>query len=347
MPSNVKIKELPSGNFNAMVYDYTDANKKRHYKSITASSKRDVKRLIAEFLAERETARASVEDITVGEAIDRYIESKSNILSPSTIRGYRLIRKNNLQELMPHKLSTLNATDIQLAINREASTHKPKTVRNMHGLLSSALKAYAPRLRPETTLPQKVKPDIHIPTEDEMLKIFRQIKDTNMEVPIYLAALCGMRRSEITALKWADVDMEKRTITIKAAKVLGEDEKFVIKGTKTVAGQRTIRVFDPVMDVLKSTSQISDYVTELSPYTISKSFFRILEKLELPHYRFHDLRHYAVSVMLSLNIPKNYIADYVGHETEHMIDQVYGHIMKSAKTSFEDLVNVYYKDIFK
>ena len=45
----------------------------------------------------------------------------------------------------------------------------------------------------------------------------------------------------------------------------------------------------------------------------------------------HDLRHYLVSVMLSLNIPKMYIADYVGHADEHMIDTVYGHIMASKK----------------
>lgn len=50
--------------------------------------------------------------------------------------------------------------------------------------------------------------------------------------------------------------------------------------------------------------------------------------------------------MLSLNIPKKYIADYVGHETEDMIDLVYGHIMQSKKTSVEDLLNDYYSNVF-
>ena len=50
--------------------------------------------------------------------------------------------------------------------------------------------------------------------------------------------------------------------------------------------------------------------------------------------------------MLSLNMPKNYIADYMGHETENMIDRVYGHIMKEAKQSFEDRVNEYYTALF-
>ena len=62
----------------------------------------------------------------------------------------------------------------------------------------------------------------------------------------------------------------------------------------------------------------------------------------LPEYRFHDLRHYTVSVMLALNIPKKYIADYVGHESENMIDEVYGHIMASKKTSVEDQMQEYF-----
>lgn len=347
MASNVKIKELPSGNFNALVYDYTDANKKRHYKSITAPSKREVKKLIAEFLASREEAQLTAEDITVREAISKYIDSRINVLSPSTIRGYKLILKNNIQDIMPVKTRHLTSRDIQNAINKEALTHSPKTVRNIHGLLVAALKESAPDLRINTTLPQKIKPDISIPTEEEMKKIFIYVKDTNMELPIYLAGLCGMRRSEIAALKWKDVNIYNKTISINSALVRDENDKLVEKGTKSVASKRVIRILDPVMEVLKSTPRVTENVTVLNPHTITMSFSKILKKLDLPHYRFHDLRHYAVSVMLSLNIPKNYIADYVGHETENMIDQVYGHIMQSAKTSFEDVLNQYYTSLLK
>ncbi|MBR6782926.1 MAG: tyrosine-type recombinase/integrase, partial [Clostridia bacterium] len=87
------------------------------------------------------------------------------------------------------------------------------------------------------------------------------------------------------------------------------------------------------------------YIT-VRPDIISHRFEKLVKRLGLPRYRFHDLRHYTVSVMLSLNIPKNYIADFVGHETENMIDKVYGHIMQSRKTSAEDLMQNYYQNIF-
>ena len=352
--ANVKIKQLPSGNYNALVYDYTTPDGKRKYKSITASSKSEVKRLIAVFLADREALheeREKKEDpayMTVGEAIDKYIESKSNVLSPSTIRGYRQARNYSFPAVMTMGINDVTSADIQIAVNAEAEHSSPKTVRNKYGLLVSALSVYAPDLKVRVTLPQKVKPDIAIPTEDEIRRMFDAVKDTEMEIPLYLGALCGMRRSEIAALRWEDVDFNNGTITIRAAKVLNEDGEYVVKGTKTIAGKRIIRMFTRVAEKLKAAKETAeaDTVITLLPAHITDRFSVMLERAGLPHYRFHDLRHYTVSVMLSLNMPKNYIADYVGHETERMIDLVYGHIMATAKSTFEDRVNEYYDTIF-
>lgn len=352
--ANVKINLLPSGNYNAKVYDYTDASGKRKYKSITAPTKSEVKRQIAIFLADREELhkeREKKEDpayMTVGEAIDKYIESKCNVLSPSTIRGYRQVRNNSFAAIMDIGIDDITSAIIQIAVNEEAEHSSPKTVRNKYGLLVSALTVYAPDLKIKVTLPQKVKPDIAIPTEDEVKRMFEAVAGTDMEIPLYLGALCGMRRSEIAALRWDDVDFEQGTITIRAAKVLNEDGEYVIKGTKTIAGKRIIRMFTRVAEKLKTAKEtaVGETVTTLLPAHITDRFAVMLTKAGLPHYRFHDLRHYTVSVMLLLNMPKNYIADYVGHETERMIDLVYGHIMATAKSTFEDRVNDYYDKIF-
>lgn len=233
--------------------------------------------------------------------------------------------------------------DIQEKINREAKTHSPKTVKNMHALLNAALTQCDPQFKVATTLPQKIKPDIQIPTEIEMMQIFADVKGKRLEVPVYLAAMCGMRRSEISALKWEDVDLDAGTLTIRAATVINKDAEYVIKGTKTTAGKRTIKIFSPVLELLKKQLRNSEFVTEFQkPSRISNSFVYVLQRLGLRKYRFHDLRHFAVSTMLSLNLPKNYIADYMGHETERMIDEVYGHIMLTAKQNFMDIVDEHY-----
>ena len=180
-----------------------------------------------------------------------------------------------------------------------------------------------------------------------MKKIFQAVKGKRIEIPIYLAALCGMRRSEIVALKWEDVDLEKGTLTIKAASVISDDGKVVRKQTKTTAGKRTIKIFAPVLEVLNAKVKEGEYVEYYPhPNRISDTFTELLKSLQLPHYRFHDLRHYAVSTMLLLNVPKKYIADYMGHETERMIDTVYGHVMQDKKGNILDVVNTYFADNF-
>jgi integrase len=344
MSTGVKINELPSGNFNAKVFDYTDATGKRHYKSITAPSKREVKKLIADFLSARDEKKASVPDMTVGEAIDKYIEIKSNILSASTIRGYKRMRDNNLQSLMPVKLSKLTQEIVQIEINEEAASMSAKTVRNIHGLLSSALAVYLPGLKLNTTLPMREKNEIQIPTEEEIAKIIKATQGTEMEIPILLAAFCGLRESEIGGLTWNDIDLDNKIMTIKTAKVLNENGIYVEKGTKSIAGTRTIRIFDKVYEALcKVPDKKGNVLKTMKPHNLYHRFVRLQKRIGIPHYRFHDLRHYTVSVMLSLNIPKNYIADYIGHE--NLIDKIYGHIMQKAKLNFMDKANEYFSNV--
>lgn len=337
----VKIQRLPSGSYRARVH--IGGGK---YKSITGKDKKTVQLEAAKVEANVTTDyREAEKNVTLGKAIDNYIESKCNVLSPSTIRGYKALRNNAVPELMVVDINDLTPELVQRAINVFAVDKSPKYTRNVHGLISSTLKQYRPDLQLNTTMPQKKKSKIAIPTEQEMQKLFEYVKDTDAELPIYLGACCGMRRSEILGLKWSDIDFENGTISINEALVLNDENKPVSKGTKTVAGTRTIRMFPFVRAVLNKAPKDSKYVVTLKGHQIYQRFKAALQECGIKHYRFHDLRHYLVSVMLSLNIPKNYIASFVGHGTERMIDEVYGHLMASKKTAVEDLLQDYFSNI--
>lgn len=342
-----KISQLPSGAYHAKVYSYTDADGKRIYESFTDYDYNKVMLDVAAFKAGKKQAKIERgnQDPTLGEAMTQYIESKTAVLSPATVRSYRTIIRNYLSSLQTVRVSKITQDQVQIAINQEAMSHSPKTVRNIHGFLTAVLQVYRPEFSLHTTLPQKKKPSISIPTEEEIKKLFDMTEGTDLYIPVLLAAVCGMRRSEIAALTWDRVDFKRNTITINQALVLGDDHEFIEKTTKTTAGTRTIRMIPLVanaLQVLRSENPDTDGYITIRPDLISNRFYNLIRKSELPNYRFHDLRHYTVSVMLSLNVPKNYIADYVGHETENMIDQVYGHIMQSRKTTVEDQMQEYF-----
>lgn len=343
------IKQLPSGAYHASVYSHTDANGKRHYESFTGYDYSQVLLQVAQFKADKkqdkiDRATGKIK-MTLGEAMEKYMESKSAVLSPATIRSYRTIIRNYLQVLQTVHVDELTRDQVQVAINQESMAHSPKTVRNIHGFLTAVLQVYRPDFVLHTTLPQKKKPSISIPTEDEIKKLFDLTDGTDLYIPVLLGAVCGMRRGEIGALTWDSIDFEKGTITIDQALVLGEDHEWIEKTTKTTAGTRTIRMIPLVANALKNAKEESastdGYIT-IRPDLISNRFYNLIRKSDLQNYRFHDLRHYTVSVMLSLNIPQNYIAGFVGHGSTRMIETVYGHLMASKKTSVEDQMQDYF-----
>lgn len=335
----VKIQRLESGSYRARVHL---GNGK--YKSITGKDKKQVQLEAAQIEAGvlEANSNGAPDKITLGEYIDRYIELKNNVLSPSTVRGYRAMRRSMTPDLLAEPLMDLSQERVQKAINDLASSCSPKYCRNIHGLISAVCKQYRPSLQLHTTMPQRKKTEISIPTEEEMQKLFDHVRGTEAELPVYLGACCGLRRSEVLGLKWEDIDFAKGTLTVHEAIVLDEENKAVAKSTKTIAGTRTIRMYQFVREALERMPREGEYVVALKGHQVYQRFQTAIEACGLPHYRFHDLRHYLVSVMLSLNIPKAYIADYVGHETENMIDQVYGHIMAFRKTNAEDLLHEYF-----
>ena len=329
-------------------------NKK--YRSVTGATRAEAiqkaEKLQAELLAEREKQKSDnpYDDLTVAEAMERYVEAKKNALSPKTYREYTQTRKNSLKSLHDIKIGELTQEQVQIAIGEAAVDHEPKTVRNMHGLLSSALKMFRPDFTLHTKLPQKKKPDIIIPTEADVVTLLTEVRGTDIDAPVHLAALCGMRMSEILGLRWEKIDFEKKAICVCAAKVRDIDNNIVLKGTKSTAGERMIKMLPAVETALRRTREAmpgSEFVTDLKSNNIYDRYQKALKAVCDKHYTFHELRHFAASVMIMLGIPVKYIADYLGHETEDMVNRVYGHIMADKKDEMFDRLASYYNGILR
>lgn len=117
-----KAKKLPSGNWRVNLYDYTDPSTgKRIYKSFTATTKKEAEYMAAEYKLDGKQRTASAGDMTLKEAYTRYIDSKTNVLSPSTIREYRRSARNDLQDIMPLKLRDITQEAVQRSINQFAA----------------------------------------------------------------------------------------------------------------------------------------------------------------------------------------------------------------------------------
>lgn len=336
----VKAKQLPSGSWHVQLYLGKDANGKRQFKPFTAATQEEAEYQAAEYRLNRKE-KAKPMNLTVGEAIDRYIDTKSNVLSPSTITAYRAIRKNNLASLMPIRLGDLTLDDVQIAINIEAAGHKPKTVRNQHGLLIAALGQYHPSFSVKSVkLPQRVRTEIIVPEQSMVDALISEVRGKSLELPVILAACMGLRRSEICALTVADYDRKKRLIHITKALVKDENNLWVIKTTKTYSSTRTLIVPDQVaihLDRAIQGKSPKDRLTNMTPAVISETFLLLKKRLGF-RVRFHDLRHYFASVLLALGIPDKYAMEQTGHATPNMLKTVYQHTMADKRKEVNELI---------
>lgn len=289
-----------------------------------------------EGVIEREQSGPSM---TLGNAMDRYIESKDSVLSPSTIAGYKRIRKNVLQELMGRPVSSLTQEEIQRAVNRMAKEKSPKSVANAHGLLSATLSVYRPNMVLRTTLPQKQKHEAAIPSDEDISNILAASKGTEIELPILLALWLGLRASEIRGITWDAINGD--VLHIKQAIVEGENGAEV-KGTKTYSGNRKLKMPEYIRSLIEAQPKKDDYVVHLSGQAMYKQFSRLCEKNGIPHYRFHDLRHANASVMLALGVPDKYAMERMGHATNNMLKTVYQHTMSSKQNEVAAMVDQYF-----
>ena len=311
--------------------------------SLVASTEKELKYKYRELLSGAKLEKRV--PLTVGDAIDRYIESQSGTLSPSTISVYKRYRKNYLQRIIDCYLSDLTQELIQSAISTDSKNGKsPKTIRNAYGLLMTSIRMFRPKFKPEIKLPQKEKYEISIPSEEEIQKIWKEAKGTKYEIPILLASWLGLRMSEIRGLKYSDIVGNK--IHIQRA-VVHTAEGDAEKGTKSFSGDRWITCPKTLIDLIELQSNKSEYICRYSESAIYNNFVRLCIKAGIKHYRFHDLRHFAASEAHSLGVPNKYQMKRMGHKTDDMLKKVYQHTMRDKEDSFADLIDKQMESLYK
>lgn len=336
-------RKLPSGSWRVFQFIGMEGDKKK-YKSFTAPTKKEAEFLAAEFMVQKKQKEAP-ENMTVGEAIDRYIESRSAVLSPSTVRGYKECQSLYFTtQFLDEKIGNLEQEDVQLAVNEMAKKVSPKSIRNAHGLLSAAVTAYRPDLILRTKLPIKIRSQIIVPEKADVTSLLKATDDPLLTAVIYLGAMVGLRRSEICALTWSDINFKTNQISINKAVVKNSKKGWSVKAPKSYAGTRTLDVPVDILSEIARLPREEEKVIPINPNAVSCRFDRFVKKLGLK-IRLHDLRHYNASVMLALGIPDKYAMERMGHATPNMLKTVYQHTLQDKRAAVSDQLNEYFKTI--
>ena len=332
--------QLPSGNWRCRA-SYTDEEGVQHKISYTESSKAMAEAKAIAWKAGIIKECAERKNITLETAIDEYINTcRATNRSPATIGGYLSIKRNAYPNIIHKQVRRITLRDIQRQIDERAKVVNPKTIRNDYGLLSSVLSFHRPDLNLKTIrLPERDDEETVIPDDDEARRLIEAAKsDKDLYCAVLLAITTGLRRSEICALEWKDIDAEAGTLSVTKALVLDrESHVWVLKGPKKKSSKRVIRIEQEVIDELTKNRTGFMNIVNINPNMVSNRFTDLRDSLGLKQIHFHTLRHYKASVLLCLGYTPEFARRRLGHATDNMVKRVYGHLNSGAKSEADRL----------
>ena len=330
-------KRLPSGSWNVQIYSHRNSKGRRVYKSFTAGTKRQAELLAAEYKSGKQ--RIVDDNKTVYEAVTGYINAKEGVLSPSTVRGYeRMIKYYKPIEHI--KLYQLTNEQIQIFVSDLARDLSPKTVSNVFGLLSSSIALYLPDKHIRVTLPRIIHKKTLSPSDEDVRGLYDAACD-ELKKCIALSAYGSMRRGEISALKYSDIN--ENVLFIHADLVKDKGGEWIYKEPKTPDSIRYKTVPAEVIELLGSGAP-DDYVVKWLPDTITKRFID-LRKSQGVNIRFHDLRHYYASIGAALGIPDLYLAESGGwKQNSKVLKSVYQNKITPISEAFEKKLNDHFSE---
>lgn len=307
----MKPRRLPSGSWNVRImicgqsYSFTHADKKT------------VMRMASEFA---DDYRRKMDNPTLLERLREYVAENEERLSPSTVRSYSgMIRM--IEERTPRiankRLSAITEQDVS-DIVRPLRTLKTK--RNYVNFIHACTGKSSGKL---TGVSSK---RVHVPIELEVKGLLQIFRNTELEVPIMLAAYGGLRRGEICALRMSDIDGD--FVHVSKAVVRDPSGAWVTKDPKTASSIRSVLLPHFVIERI----QEQGYITHLLPSQVSNRFWKRQRNLGIPPYCFHSLRHFHASYLHYLNIPDAYIQKRGGWANASTLQNIYRHALADKVT---------------
>jgi integrase len=283
-----------------------------------------------------------------------WMESKRISIKKNTFASYQhqienhiipSLGKVELTKLSPAEIGNLYATllvEKNLAEGTVRDTHKVLTVALGQavkwGMLTKNPAAYVEK-------PKAACKELSV-WDASQARSFLETAKVHREYIVFLLALStGMRQGEILGLRWKDVDFNEGVVRI--VQTLSHDGKELTVGAKTKSGNRTVSIDLGVVkelreqrkriaqDRLNSKGEYKDFDlviptskgTPLTPRNLSRTYYNLLERSDVPRITFHDLRHTHATLMLTQGVHPKVVAERLGHADMRTTLEIYSHVL--------------------
>lgn len=304
--------------------------------------------------------------LTVAEYLTSWLDAKAfQGRKPSTLRGYRQHVDIHLTPAIGHlKLSELRVFHLDTMYAEIMVTRgiTPATLTRINATLKSALSSAVSKNELDTNVAKRVElPDdetddtdndgeLNILAPKQFGQFLTEAKAELLEPLFFVAGMTGLRRGEVVALRWEDVNIEdgylivrKNAVQVGNATIVGTPKTKRSRNRRVPLGEATVaklkahrkaqaaRRLATGTDWADSGCVFTDEVgAMLHPQRVSRTFDRVQSRAGLPDTRFHDLRHFAASVMISAGIQLEIVSKILGHSSVAITSRLYSHLLPEA-----------------
>lgn len=277
--------------------------------------------------------------MTISECIDDYINKNKEYLKERTIYSYNNKKLELLRTFGDVDIDAFTQEFLQNYINECQKQGTPKkTLQTRLALLFLALKPYKKYQPFRFVVVEKDKEEKKVYSENEVKQIADYIvaHPRRLYTPILIAIYTGMRLSEITGLKWEDVDFAEKTISIKRNATIVAGKEFV-STPKTKNGIRTVYMTDTLCEYLKPLKRAKDFYVctgsaEIQPArSVQRSNELLCKKLGIKNCGMHAYRHAFASALLKESTDFKTISEVMGHSNILITQNIYNHTTQARK----------------
>jgi integrase len=355
------LRERGKGNWYAVlnIHDPATGKRRRKWHSLDARGKREAQDECARLIAELNGGTyLEPSKTTLAQFLERWLRHIKTQITPKSHERYSQIVKNQINPALGSViLSKLKPIQISEAYAAALERLAPASVIYMHRVLKHAL-GQAVRWRMLLTNPaEQVDPPKKerraMTTYDmtQTAELIEFVRSYRLFVPVVLAALCGLRRGEIVALRWRHIDFEAASIAVmETAEQTAEGVRY--KEPKS-GRARAVAMLPFVVEALRQhrITQAEEmlrlgirpdestfvYTKEdgspLQPRSLTRAWdAKIATSTGLPHFRFHDLRHAHATHMLASGVHPKIASERLGHSTVGITLDLYSHVLPGMQS---------------
>ena len=371
MTGHIRKRERKKGIVWQVILDKGEGSEGRRLRDYyTLPSKKEAQAFLTEKLAEfHKGAYIEPSQMTVKDCIEEWLKVYAHPrLAANTIHGYEVnFNLHTIPYIGNVRIQKLSPAAIQgMYQELEKKGLSPRSIQYVHTTLHEVLKyAYKMQLISKNpaefvSVPRQQKYEAQVYDKKEVGELLEAAKGTALDIPIRLAVGLGLRRGELLALQWEDVDFNENTIYVHR-NLTYINHQYLFGEPKTKSGIRRLSAPPSLMEALRhhKVRQMENKLVfgkeyqdnhliccrpdgrPYHPASFSSSFGDFLKKHELKHIRWHDLRHTNATLMLQMGVPAKVASERLGHANISITLDTYTHAVKElnqeAAEKLEDI----------